>query len=227
MDMIITENLKKIYGKGNTQVEALKGINLKIEQGQFVSVMGASGSGKSTLLHILGGVDRPTSGKIYVGGEDVYSLKEKQLSIFRRRRVGFVFQFFNLIPVLTAKENIILPILLDGEKVDEQYFNDLINILGLKGHENRLPSQLSGGQQQRVSIARAMSCRPSIILADEPTGNLDKKNGKEVMDLLKMTSRKFGQTLILITHDMEMGSRADRIITLEDGMILGDEAVAQ
>jgi len=219
------ENLSKSYGSGNTKVEALKNINLTINQGEFLAVVGPSGSGKSTLLHLLGGVDKPTSGKVYVDGVDIYSLSEKELAIFRRRKVGFIFQFYNLVPVLTAEENILLPILLDSKNINKEHVEELINILGLQERRDHLPNQLSGGQQQRVSIGRALAYRPSIVLADEPTGNLDSRNSKEIVDLLKISVRKYNQTLILITHDLNIAAQADRIITIEDGAIVQDEVI--
>jgi putative ABC transport system ATP-binding protein len=225
MEILKTIDLCKSYGTGETKVEALKDVNISINQGEFVAVVGASGSGKSTLLHLLGGVDKPTSGKAVIDGQDIYGLNEKQLSIFRRRKVGFVFQFYNLIPVLTAEENITLPLLLDNKKVDKEYLEDLLGILGLKDRRHHLPSELSGGQQQRVSIGRALAYKPSIILADEPTGNLDSKNSKEIIDLLRLSVRKYHQTLIVITHDLNIASQADRIINLEDGMVVKDEVM--
>ncbi|WMM25159.1 ABC transporter ATP-binding protein [Tissierella sp. MB52-C2] len=225
MDVVKVVDLCKSYGTGNTKVEALKKVNLTIKQGEFVAVVGASGSGKSTLLHLLGGVDRPTSGKVYVDGVDIYNLSEKKLAIFRRRKVGFIFQFYNLVPVLTAEENMLLPLLLDTKNVNKDHFEELINILGLQERRHHLPNELSGGQQQRVSIGRALSYSPSIVLADEPTGNLDTKNSKEIIDLLKISVRKYNQTLILITHDLNIASQADRIITIEDGSIVKDEVV--
>lgn len=225
MDVVKVVNLCKSYGTGNTKVDALKNINLTINQGEFVAVVGASGSGKSTLLHLLGGVDKPTSGKVYVDGVDIYGLSEKELAIFRRRKVGFIFQFYNLVPVLTAEENMLLPILLDTKKVNKEHFEELINILGLQERRHHLPNELSGGQQQRVSIGRALAYSPSIVLADEPTGNLDSKNSKEIVDLLKISVRKYNQTLILITHDLNIASQADRIITIEDGNIVKDEVI--
>lgn len=223
MEIVKIEGLNKTYGKGNTRVEALKNINLTINEGEFVAIVGPSGSGKSTLLHLLGGVDRPTSGKVYIDGVDIYSLTEDELAIFRRRKVGFIFQFYNLVPVLTAEENMKLPMLLDGKKVNKKHFNELVDILGLDDRKNHLPNQLSGGQQQRVSIGRALAYNPSIVLADEPTGNLDSKNGKEIVDLLKISIKKYNQTLILITHDLEIASQADRVIIIEDGEIVKDE----
>ncbi len=225
MDVVKVVNLCKSYGTGNTKVDALKNINLTINKGEFVAVVGASGSGKSTLLHLLGGVDKPTSGKVYVDGVDIYGLSEKELAIFRRRKVGFIFQFYNLVPVLTAEENMLLPILLDTKKVNKEHFEELINILGLQERRHHLPNELSGGQQQRVSIGRALAYSPSIVLADEPTGNLDSKNSKEIVDLLKISVRKYNQTLILITHDLNIASQADRIITIEDGNIVKDEVI--
>lgn len=223
MEVVRVENLSKSYGIGNTKVEALKNINLTINQGEFVAIVWASGSGKSTLLHLLGGVDKPTSGKVYVDGIDIYSLSEKELAIFRRRKVGFIFQFYNLVPVLTAEENIKLPILLDNKKLNSEHFEELVNILGLNDRRHHLPNELSGGQQQRVSIGRALAYSPSIVLADEPTGNLDSQNSKEIIDLLKISVKKYNQTLILITHDLNIAAQADRIITIEDGSVVIDE----
>lgn len=225
MEILKTVSLCKSYGEGEIKVEALKDINLSINQGEFVAIVGASGSGKSTLLHLLGGVDRPTSGNVIVDNVDVYNLNENQLAVFRRRKVGFIFQFYNLIPVLTAEENIKLPLLLDYKKEDKNYLDDLINILGIKDRLNHLPSELSGGQQQRVSIGRALAYKPSIILADEPTGNLDSKNSKEILELLKLSVKKYNQTLIMITHDVNIASQADRVITLEDGKMVSDEVI--
>ncbi|WP_315115203.1 ABC transporter ATP-binding protein [uncultured Clostridium sp.] len=223
MEILKVENLSKIYGKGSNKVEALKNVNLSVTKGEFVAIVGASGSGKSTLLHLLGGLDRPTNGKVIIDGESIYNYKEEKLAIFRRRKIGFVFQFFNLIPVLDVEENIALPALLDKDKIDKKYLGELIEILGLKDRKKHLPSELSGGQQQRVSIGRALLNKPSIILADEPTGNLDSKNSKEVIELLKFTARKYNQTLILITHDVNLASMADRIITIADGEITSDK----
>ncbi|MEW8972960.1 MAG: ABC transporter ATP-binding protein [Tissierellaceae bacterium] len=225
MEIARVENLSKSYGKGNTRVEALKSVDLTINQGEFVAVVGPSGSGKSTLLHLLGGVDRPTEGKVYIDGVDIYGLSEKELAIFRRRKVGFIFQFYNLVPVLTVEENILLPMLLDSKQVNRQHLEELMDMLGLRDRKEHLPNQLSGGQQQRVSIGRALAYNPSIILADEPTGNLDSKNSKEIVDLLKISIRKYNQTLILITHDLNIASQADRIITIEDGAIVRDEVM--
>ncbi|HLS53168.1 MAG TPA: ABC transporter ATP-binding protein [Tissierellaceae bacterium] len=225
MEVVKVENLCKSYGKGNTKVEALKDVNLSINEGEFVAVVGPSGSGKSTLLHLLGGVDRPSSGKVYVDGIDIYNLSEKELAIFRRRKVGFIFQFYNLVPVLTAEENMMLPLLLDQKKVNKNHFEELVHILGLDDRRDHLPNQLSGGQQQRVSIGRALAYNPSIVLADEPTGNLDSKNSKEIVDLLKISVKKYNQTLILITHDLNIAAQADRIISLEDGRVVQDEVM--
>lgn len=225
MEILKVDNLTKVYGKDSNTVVALNNINFKVEKGEFVAIVGASGSGKSTLLHILGGVDRPTSGKVYVEGEDVYSLNETNLAIFRRRQVGLIYQFYNLIPILNITENMTLPILLDGKKVDEAYLNELLDILDLKNRVNHLPNELSGGQQQRVSIGRALMNHPSILLADEPTGNLDSKSSKEIIELLKLSNKKYHQTIIMITHDQSLALNADRIITLKDGKIIKDEKV--
>lgn len=225
MSLIEVKNLSKLYGSGEAEITALKNINLNIEQGEFVAIVGPSGSGKSTLLHLLGGVDKPSSGEVIIKGESIYKLKEKELAILRRRKLGFVFQFFNLIPVLTAEENIEMPVLLDNGKIDKNYMNELLKLLGLEERRNHHPSELSGGQQQRVSIGRALSNKPSIILADEPTGNLDSKNSKEVLELLKYCAKKYNQTLILITHDINIAKSADRVITIEDGQITTDEVI--
>ena len=225
MTLIEVKNLNKIYGSGEAEVKALKNINLNIEQGEFVAIVGQSGSGKSTLLHLIGGVDIPSSGEVIIDGKNIYKLKEKELSILRRRKLGFVFQFFNLIPVLTAEENIEMPVLLDNGKIDKNYMNELLKLLGLEERRNHHPSELSGGQQQRVSIGRALANKPSIILADEPTGNLDSKNSKEVLELLKYCAKKYNQTLILITHDINIAKSADRVITIEDGQITTDEVI--
>lgn len=219
MSILRTENLSKTYGSGATAVEALKPATIEIEQGEFVAVVGASGSGKSTLLHLLGGLDRPSNGKVFIDDEDVYSLPEEELAILRRRKLGFVFQFYNLIPVLTAQENITLPLLLDGKPVDGEYIDELVSMLGLQERSSHLPGALSGGQQQRVSIARALANKPSIILADEPTGNLDNRSGQEVLALLRMSVRQFRQTLLMVTHDPQVASVADRIIKVEDGVV--------
>lgn len=225
MEILKVENLEKSYGKGEAKVDALKNINLSINKGEFVAIVGPSGSGKSTLLHLIGGVDKPTSGKVYINNVDIYSLKEKDLSIFRRRNVGLIYQFYNLIPVLSAKENILLPAELDNRKIDKEYLDDLLKTLGLKERENHLPNELSGGQQQRTSIGRALINRPAVILADEPTGNLDSKNSKEVLELLKLSVKKYNQTLIMITHDSNIALQADRVITIEDGIIKSDEVI--
>ena len=221
MEILRVENLSKVYGEGENQVQALKEVNLSIDEGEFVVIIGASGSGKSTLLHLLGGLDRPSSGKVIIDGKSIYDYNDDDLSIFRRRKVGFIFQFFNLIPVLDVEENIALPVVLDNEKVDEAYLNEIIGILNLDQRRGHLPSQLSGGQQQRVSIGRALINKPSIV-ADEPTGNLDSKNTREVIDLLKFTAKKLHQTLILITHDPAIAAMAERVITIEDGQIIAD-----
>lgn len=223
MAFIEVKNLSKVYGSEEAEIKALDNINLNIEQGEFVAIVGPSGSGKSTLLHLLGGVDNPTSGEVIIKGESIYKLKEKELSILRRRKLGFVFQFFNLIPVLTAEENIEMPVLLDNNKIDKNYMNELLKLLGLEERRKHYPSELSGGQQQRVSIGRALANKPLIILADEPTGNLDSKNSKEVLELLKYCAKKYNQTLILITHDINIAKSADRVITIEDGKISTDE----
>jgi putative ABC transport system ATP-binding protein len=225
MEVLQIENLTKKYGKGQNEVTAIDNISFSVNKGEFVAIVGPSGSGKSTLLHLLGGVDRPTSGKVYIDGADIYGLSEKELSIMRRRKVGFVFQAYNLIPVLTAEENILMPLLLDSRKPDAKYIDELLGILNLRDRKKHLPSELSGGQQQRVSIGRALANKPSIILADEPTGNLDSKNSKEVLELLKFSAKKYNQTLILISHDMNIASMADRVISIIDGRIASDEAV--
>ena len=226
MEILRVENLKKYYGEGNSQVRALDDINFSIDKGQFVAIVGASGSGKSTLLHLIGGLDIPTSGKVFINDIDIYKQNETGLSIFRRRNIGFIFQFFNLMPILDVEENISLPALLNSEKVDKKYLDEIISMIGLEDRRKHIPSELSGGQQQRVSIARALINKPSIILADEPTGNLDSKNSKEVIELLKVTARKYNQTLILITHDRNVAEQADRVITLSDGKIESDKTMA-
>lgn len=223
MKILETQNLKKIYGTGETAVHALDGVNLVVENGEFVSIVSTSGSGKSTLLHMLGGLDRPTEGKVIVNGNDIFKLKDEALTIFRRRKIGFVFQSYNLVPVLSVYENIVLPIQLDGSKIDEKYINEVIETLGLSSKLQNLPNQLSGGQQQRVAIARAIASKPAIILADEPTGNLDSKTSQDVLSLLKITSQKFSQTIVMITHNEEIAQLADRIIRIEDGLIVGGE----
>ncbi|HBF2339789.1 TPA: ABC transporter ATP-binding protein, partial [Clostridioides difficile] len=217
MEILKCENLTKIYGSNQTRVTALNNVNLSVQKGDFVSIVGASGSGKSTLLHMLGGVDRPTSGKIYVEDTEISSLNEEALAVFRRRKVGLIYQFYNLIPTLDVRKNILLPMLLDKRKVDEDRFSEIVSILGLSDRLNHLPSQLSGGQQQRVSIARSLIYRPTILLADEPTGNLDRKNSEEIVDLLNLSNKRFNQTILLITHDEKIALEANRIVTMEDG----------
>ena len=223
MEILRVDNLKKVYGKGENAVHALDGVSFSVEQGEFVAIIGPSGSGKSTLLHILGAVDVPTSGKVIMGGKDVFAQNEEALAIFRRRQVGLIYQFYNLIPVLNVTEKITLPVLLDGRKVNEHRLQEMISLLGLDGREKHLPNQLSGGQQQRVSIGRALMNAPSVVLADEPTGNLDSKNSQEIMNLLRESNEKFHQTLIMITHDENIALQADRIIAIEDGKIVRDE----
>lgn len=225
MEILRIEHLSKVYGSGDTAVKALNDVSFSVEKGEFVAIIGPSGSGKSTLLHMLGGVDRPTSGKVLVDNTDIYNLDETQLAIFRRRQIGLIYQFYNLIPVLNVEENITLPLLLDGHKVDKKQFDDIIKILSLEKRLNHLPNQLSGGQQQRVSIGRALINNPAIMLADEPTGNLDSKNSSEIVDLLKMFNKTFNQTLIIITHDERIALQADRIISIEDGEIKKDEVI--
>ena len=220
MAILQTTNLKKYYGDGETQVRALDGVDLAVEPGEFVAIVGTSGSGKSTLLHMLGGLDRPTSGSVTVDGKDLFSLKDEALTIFRRRKIGFVFQSYNLVPVLSVWENIILPIQLDGNRVDEDYVRAVIDTLGLESELRSLPSQLSGGQQQRVAIARALATKPAIVLADEPTGNLDSKTSQDVLSLMKVTGQRFAQTMVMITHNEEIAQLADRIIRIEDGRIV-------
>ena len=220
MTVLETRDLKKYYGAGDTLVKALDGVDLQVENGEFVAIVGTSGSGKPTLLHILGGLDRPTGGSVLVDGKDIFSLKDEELTIFRRRKIGFVFQAYNLVPVLSAYENIILPIQLDGGRVDKDYVGRVIEALGLEQRLNSLPSQLSGGQQQRVAIARALAAKPAIILADEPTGNLDSKTSQDVLSLMKITSQKFAQTMVMITHNEEIAQTADRIVRIEDGRIV-------
>ena len=220
MAILQTKDLKKYYGSGDTQVKALDGVNLSVEQGEFVAIVGTSGSGKSTLLHMLGGLDRPTSGSVMVDGKDIFSLKDEALTIFRRRKIGFVFQSYNLVPVLSVWENIILPIQLDGNKVDTTYVQKVIATLGLEKKLQNLPNQLSGGQQQRVAIARALATKPAILLADEPTGNLDSRTSQDVLSLMKVTGQKFSQTMVMITHNEEIAQMADRIVRIEDGRIV-------
>ena len=227
MEILRAEHMTKIYGKGENQVAAINDISFSVEKGEFLAIIGPSGSGKSTLLHILGGVDRPTSGKIYMNGQDVYAQSEDQLAVFRRRYVGLIYQFYNLIPVLNTVENITLPVLMDNRKVNKGRLNELIATLGLSGRQNNLPNQLSGGQQQRVSIGRALMNAPAVVLADEPTGNLDSKNSQEIVELLKESNKKYGQTLIVITHDESIALQADRIISIDDGKIVGDERIRE
>lgn len=221
MTILSTQDLKKIYGSGENEVHALDGVNFQVDKGEFVAVVGTSGSGKSTLLHMLGGLDRPTSGSVTVDGKDIFSLKDEELTIFRRRKIGFVFQNYNLVPVLNVYENILLPVQLDGESPDRSYIEEIIRTLGIASKLENLPNNLSGGQQQRVAIARALASKPAIILADEPTGNLDTKTSQDVLGLLKVTSQKFSQTIVMITHNEEIAQLADRIIRIEDGRILG------
>ena len=225
MEILRIENLCKTYGKGENQVKALDNVSFSVNKGEFVAIIGPSGSGKSTMLHILGGVDKPTSGEVYVDGEDVYAQNDEKLAIFRRRQVGLIYQFYNLIPVLNVTENITLPVLMDGQKVNKERLAELISTLQLTGRENHLPNQLSGGQQQRVSIGRALMNAPAIVLADEPTGNLDSKNSQQIMELLKLSNKKYNQTLMVITHDESIALQADRIIAIEDGRILRDEVL--
>ena len=225
MEILRVENLTKVYGKGENEVRALDGVSFSVEKGEFVAVIGPSGSGKSTLLHILGGVDRPTGGKVFMDGKDVYAQNEEQLAIFRRRQVGLIYQFYNLIPVLNVTENITLPVLMDGQKVNQNRLAELMTTLNLTGRENHLPNQLSGGQQQRVSIGRALMNAPAVVLADEPTGNLDSRSSREIVELLKVSNEKYGQTLIVITHDESIALQADRILSIEDGKITRDEVI--
>ena len=225
MEILRVENLSKIYGKAETEVKALDNVSFSIEKGQFVAIIGPSGSGKSTLLHILGGVDKPTSGKVFVDGCDVYAQNDEQLAIFRRRQVGLIYQFYNLIPVLNVTENITLPVLMDGQKVNKERLKELLQVLKLEERQKHLPNQLSGGQQQRVSIGRALMNAPAVVLADEPTGNLDSKNSQEIVELLKLSNKRYNQTLIMITHDENIALQADRIIAIEDGKIIRDEVI--
>ena len=225
MELLRVEHLSKIYGSGDGRVVALDDVSFSVEQGEFLSIIGPSGSGKSTLLHILGGVDRPTTGHVYLDGEDVYAQSEDRLAIFRRRQVGLIYQFYNLIPVLTVEENMTLPVLMDGRKVNGERLSELLDVLKLRGREGHLPNQLSGGQQQRVSIGRALMNAPAVVLADEPTGNLDSKNSQEIVELLKLSNRKYRQTLIVITHDENIALQADRIMAIEDGRITRDEVL--
>lgn len=223
--MLKVENLCKTYGTKETKVEALKNVSFSVSKGEFIAIVGPSGSGKSTLLHILGGVERPTSGHVYVEGEDIVFQNENNLALYRRRQVGLIYQFYNLIPILNVKENISLPVLLDGKKPDEKYLQELIEVLGLQNRVNHLPNELSGGQQQRVSIGRSLIYHPALLLADEPTGNLDSKSSEEIMELLEMSNQKYGQTIIMITHDEELAMHAKRIISIEDGQIIKDERI--
>lgn len=225
MEILRVENLCKTYGKGENQVKALDHVSFTVDKGEFVAIIGPSGSGKSTLLHILGGVDKPTSGKVFMDGCDVYAQNDEQLAIFRRRQVGLIYQFYNLIPVLTVTENITLPVLMDGRKVNEKRLRELIGVLALTGRENHLPNELSGGQQQRVSIGRALMNAPAVVLADEPTGNLDSQNRQEIIELLKTSNQKYRQTLIMITHDESIALQANRILSIEDGRITKDEVI--
>jgi putative ABC transport system ATP-binding protein len=225
MEILRAENLSKVYGKGNNRVTALDNVSFSIEKGQFVSIIGPSGSGKSTLLHMLGGVDRPTAGKVFLNGQDVYARNDEQLAIFRRRQVGLIYQFYNLIPELDVEENIALPLLMDGRTPDPKALEEMIETLGLKERRHNLPNQLSGGQEQRVSIGRALITAPAVVLADEPTGNLDSVNSQEIINLLKASNRRFNQTLIVITHDEEIALQADRMLVIEDGRIVKDESL--
>ncbi len=223
MEILRVENLTKVYGKGSTKVTALNNVSFSVEQGEFVAIVGASGSGKSTLLHLIGGVDRPTSGKVFIDGKDIYKMDDDTLAIFRRRQVGLIYQFYNLIPILNVKENITLPLELDGRKVEDKELKDLLKTLGLESRSSHLPNELSGGQQQRTSIGRAMITNPALILADEPTGNLDSKSSEEIVELLKISNKKYKQTIIMITHNLEIASIADRIIKIEDGQIVKED----
>ncbi len=227
MEILKTIDLSKIYGHAEAKVEALKNVNISVKQGEFVAIVGASGSGKSSLLHLLGGVDRPTSGQVIIDGSDLYTKSENELAIFRRRKIGFVFQAYNLIPVLTTEENIKLPMLLENKKTDEAYVEELLDVLGLQERRHHLPSELSGGQQQRTAIGRALMNKPSIILADEPTGNLDSKHSNEIVDLLTFSVKKYNQTLIMITHDLNIAERADRVVRIKDGSIVQNEVSGQ
>ena len=224
-EILRVENLTKIYGEGENAVRALDGVSFSVQKGEFVAVMGASGSGKSTLLHLLGGVDRPTAGKVYVGGVDVYAQNEEELAVFRRRKVGLIYQFYNLIPVLTVEENIALPVLMDGRKVNKERMENLLKILKMEKRRTHLPGQLSGGQQQRVSIGRALMNAPAVVLADEPTGNLDSENSRQSVELLKYSNRTYDQTMVVITHDEDIALQADRVIALADGRIVKDEVI--
>jgi putative ABC transport system ATP-binding protein len=225
MEILRIEGLSKVYGEGSTQVKALDDVSFSVEKGEFLAIIGPSGSGKSTLLHIIGGVDRPSSGKVFMDGQDVYAQDEEALAVFRRRQVGLIYQFYNLIPVLNVVENMSLPVLMDGREVDKDRLEELLETLGLSDRRNNLPNQLSGGQQQRVSIGRALMNAPAVVLADEPTGNLDSRNSQEIVELLKLSNKKYGQTLIIITHDENIALQADRIIAIEDGRIVRDERI--
>lgn len=227
MEILRIEHLSKVYGQGENQVRAVDDVSFSVEKGEFLAIIGPSGSGKSTLLHILGGVDRPTSGKVYVDGQDVYAQDEDHLAIFRRRQVGLIYQFYNLIPVLNVVENMTLPVLMDGRAVNRQRLDELLDVLDLRGREKHLPNQLSGGQQQRVSVGRALMNAPAVVLADEPTGNLDSKNSQEIVELLKLSNRKYGQTLVIITHDENIALQAHRIIAIEDGRITRDQRIRE
>ena len=227
MELMQIQHLSKVYGQGENQVRAVDDISFTVEKGEFLAIIGPSGSGKSTLLHILGGVDRPTSGTVFVDGQDVYAQNEDQLAIFRRRQVGLIYQFYNLIPVLNVVENMTLPVLMDGRQVNQERLEELLDVLGLRGREKYLPNQLSGGQQQRVSIGRALMNAPAVVLADEPTGNLDSKNSQEIVELLKMSNKKYGQTLVIITHDENIALQAHRVIAIEDGRITRDERIRE
>ena len=225
MEILRIEGLSKVYGEGSTQVKALDNVSFSVEKGEFLAIIGPSGSGKSTLLHIIGGVDKPSSGKVFMDGQDVYAQDEEALAVFRRRQVGLIYQFYNLIPVLNVVENMSLPVLMDGREVDKDRLEELLETLGLSERRNNLPNQLSGGQQQRVSIGRALMNAPAVVLADEPTGNLDSRNSQEIVELLKLSNKKYGQTLIIITHDENIALQADRIIAIEDGRIVRDERI--
>ncbi len=225
MEILKVENLSKVYGSGVTQVKALDGASFSVKRGEFVAIIGASGSGKSTLLHMIGGVDRPTSGRVLVEGTDIYTLDKTNLAIFRRRQVGLIYQFYNLLPILSVEENITLPLLLDGQKVDRKFLDEILETLGLADRAGHLPNELSGGEQQRVSIGRALINRPALVLADEPTGNLDSKNSQEIVDLLKLSNKRYHQTLLMITHNDELALQADRVLTLADGQIVKDEVI--
>lgn len=227
MEILRIEHLSKVYGQGENRVRAVDDVSFSVEKGEFLAIIGPSGSGKSTLLHILGGVDRPTSGKVYVDGQDVYAQDEDHLAIFRRRQVGLIYQFYNLIPVLNVVENMTLPVLMDGRAVNRQRLDELLDVLDLRGREKHLPNQLSGGQQQRVSIGRALMTAPAVVLADEPTGNLDSKNSQEIVELLKLSNRKYGQTLVIITHDENIALQAHRIIAIEDGRITRNQRIRE